>query len=350
MHHRSAPPLSHRATTYLVRLVLAALLWPSLARADEPMPESVMVDRLADGDLDAFDTVGPLRRGESRGRYRGLSLSLGAHAALGPERTEHGVFVVVGIPLDAALPAPRPIPDLRGIYTNSPPVERAVLRAPGVGTNEGLSSGPRPPGAPYVRAIVAAAERAQGVSSGFGRLDALAGRARTSGLLPELRLRATRYVDDRAQVDALADQSRLTDTSSKNLGLEARLTFRLDRVVFADEEPALEHALGSRSPRTARRCPRRRSTSSSATTARGCSRATGAPITTRPWPARPSSPRRSTPSREVFSRRTLRREREASERRRVATRALASGASRLDQSASSTAPPFLSVPPAAASK
>jgi hypothetical protein len=240
MHHRSAPPLSRRAATYLVRLALAVLLWPSPARADEPMPESVMVDRLADGDLDAFDTVDPLRRGETRGRYRGLSLSLGAHAALGPERAEHGAFVVVGIPLDAALPAPRPLPDLRGIYTDSPPVERAVLRAQGVGTNEAPTSGPRPPGAPYVRAIVAAAERAQGVSSGFGRLDALAGRARTSGLLPELRLRATRYVDDRAQVDALADQSRLTDTSSKNLGLEARLTFRLDRVVFADEEPALE--------------------------------------------------------------------------------------------------------------
>ena len=106
MHHRSAPPLSHRAAAYLVRLALAVLLWPSPSRADEPMPESVMVDRLADGDLDAFDTVGPLRRGETRGRYRGLSLSLGAHAALGPERTEHGVFVVVGIPLDAALPAP----------------------------------------------------------------------------------------------------------------------------------------------------------------------------------------------------------------------------------------------------
>lgn len=239
MHHRSSPPLARRAATYSALLVLTVLLWPSPARADEPMPESVMVDRLTDGDLDAFDTVGPLRRGETRGRYRGLSLSLGAHASLGPERTEHGAFVVVGIPLDAALPAPRSSPELRGIYTDSPPVERAVLRAEGV-TTEGARSAPRPPGAPYVRAIVSAAERAQGVSSGFGRIDALAGRARTSGLLPELRLRATRYVDDRAQVDALADQSRLTDTSSKNLGLEARLTFRLDRVVFADEEPALE--------------------------------------------------------------------------------------------------------------
>jgi hypothetical protein len=224
---------------YAAPLALAVLLWPWAARADGPTPESVVVDRLTDGDLDAFDTLGPLRRGEAPSRYRGLSLSLGAHAALGPERAEHGAFVVFAIPLDAALPAPRPAPDLRGIYTEPPPVERAVSRAQGVAI-EGSLPGLRPPSPAYVRAIVAAAERAQGAASGLGRLDALAGRARTSGLLPELRLRATRYVDDRAQVDALADQSRLTDTSSKNLGLEARLTFRLDRIVFADEEPALE--------------------------------------------------------------------------------------------------------------
>ena len=99
-----------------------------------------------------------------------------------------------------------------------------------------------PPSPAYARAVVGAACRAAGVGDGLGRLDDLASRARKSGLLPELRLRATRYVDDRASVDTLPDQNRLTDSSSQNLGLEARLTFRLDRLAFADEEPGLERA------------------------------------------------------------------------------------------------------------
>lgn len=75
----------------------------------------------------------------------------------------------------------------------------------------------------------------------FLRLDAIAKRARTSALLPELRLRVTRQLD---QSQALSpteyDPARVTASGGTSLWLEARATFRLDRLVFADEEVPLE--------------------------------------------------------------------------------------------------------------
>jgi hypothetical protein len=59
--------------------------------------------------------------------------------------------------------------------------------------------------------------------------------------LPELRLRVLRSVD---QGQALApteyDATRTTSNSGSSLWMEARATWRLDRLIFADEEVALE--------------------------------------------------------------------------------------------------------------
>ncbi|MDB4941317.1 MAG: hypothetical protein JWP97_851, partial [Labilithrix sp.] len=72
------------------------------------------------------------------------------------------------------------------------------------------------------------------------RLDGIVSRARWSALLPEARLRATRYDDQRLSTDASTDTSRLKDSTAANVGLEARLTWRLDRVLYADDEPSFE--------------------------------------------------------------------------------------------------------------
>jgi len=232
--------------SHLVRalpLVVLALAAPRAASAQARGSTSALTDRFTDGDVDTFDALraGPLGDGVAP-RYGGFSLTLGAHLNRSDLREERGAFVVVGLPLDAIFdPRPRSVRHVepRGIGVG----DTVFVRAANV-TVEGEPprSDPRPPGAAYARTLVAAAYRANGVGEGLARLDDLASRARKSALLPELRLRATRFVDDRASVDALPDQSRLTDSSAQNLGLEARLTFRLDRLAFADEEPGLERA------------------------------------------------------------------------------------------------------------
>ena len=72
-------------------------------------------------------------------------------------------------------------------------------------------------------------------------LDEMASRARMSALAPEVRLRAHRTLAVGARVfssDTLSDHTTLSDGTQTFL--EARLTWRLDRWVFADEEVAIE--------------------------------------------------------------------------------------------------------------
>ncbi len=78
------------------------------------------------------------------------------------------------------------------------------------------------------------------------KLDGMTKRARLSAALPEVRLRASRGIDAQARVDTDYDSERFADTSSTNLWLEARLTWRLDRALFADEEIQIERLLHDR--------------------------------------------------------------------------------------------------------
>jgi hypothetical protein len=105
-------------------------------------------------------------------------------------------------------------------------------------------------------AVEAALRRAK-LSDPEARTDAMASRVRTSAALPELRLRALRSID---QGQALApteyDPTRTTATGGSSIWMEARATWRLDRLVFADEEVALErlrhHRTEARTRLTAR--------------------------------------------------------------------------------------------------
>jgi hypothetical protein len=104
------------------------------------------------------------------------------------------------------------------------------------------TGGARPPpmvSLPVARACVAAAWRAQRLDDD-GRLDAIVSRARASGLLPEARLRALRGLDESASLNTTSDEQRYTGGTGANLALEARLTWRLDRLLYIDDEPTFE--------------------------------------------------------------------------------------------------------------
>jgi len=88
---------------------------------------------------------------------------------------------------------------------------------------------------------VVAAWRAAGLSANDAKVDDLASRARWSALLPEARVRVARHFDESARIDSTTSgDPRTTDSAGANLWLEARLTWRLDRVLYANDEPAFE--------------------------------------------------------------------------------------------------------------
>jgi hypothetical protein len=91
------------------------------------------------------------------------------------------------------------------------------------------------------RACVRAAWRAIGLADD-APIDSMASRARSSAVLPELRLRAMRTIDESGRVTLTdtSDPYRYTEAGGATNWLEARLTFRLDRLIFADDEVSLE--------------------------------------------------------------------------------------------------------------
>ncbi|MEJ7730155.1 MAG: hypothetical protein WKG00_13165 [Polyangiaceae bacterium] len=103
------------------------------------------------------------------------------------------------------------------------------------------------------RAAVRAALRQARLEDAEARIDSLASRARSSALLPELRLRATRLLDEAESLSPTEyDPGRTTATGGTSTWLEARATWRLDRLVFADEEVPLERLRHDRAEAEAR--------------------------------------------------------------------------------------------------
>lgn len=220
----------------------------------------------ADREVDSFDLFLDRAGGDrvTDEPIRG-SFLLGATASLAGSSSSSLSFGVLGfvqVPLDrlssrrrAALVAPaiadRPsqgTPRLSPSTARLAPVDARVPADP-----PALPAPPAPePPAPLLtpalaRGAVAAACKAAKLDEADARLDALASRAKTSALLPELRLRATRAIDE---TESLApteyDPSRRTATGSATTWLEARATFRLDRLVFADDEIAIERQRSAR--------------------------------------------------------------------------------------------------------
>ena len=160
----------------------------------------------------------------------------------------HGVsgFVALAVPLDR-LAAPKklgtsavdPPPDaaLPGRPDETPPASAAPPPEEG-GVEPAL---PAPLFARLARDAVVAALRAHDVALRRSELEGLGSRARWSATLPELRLRVLRSNDESLRLTpTLEDPERYTHDGGTDFLLEASATWKLNRLVFADEEIAIE--------------------------------------------------------------------------------------------------------------
>jgi hypothetical protein len=225
--------------------VVTALATTASARADPLFGwgQNPLEDRFLDGDIDEEDHLAMLLadQGGLRADRVGASevhgeswVSLAAFTReLLSGRNDIGGFVVVGLALDRiGAGSTHRLAD----PPRSPPQPAATSPA------SGGAAQPAPVTPDLARACVAAALRASGLGMDDSRIDALMARARASALLPEMRTRAMRLWNDAAHTTTLAstDTANFYDAVGANLVLELRLTWRLDRVLYAGDEPTLE--------------------------------------------------------------------------------------------------------------
>jgi len=167
-----------------------------------------------------------------------FELSLHARRLQASARANQAVWLTLTIPFDRlAAPPPRALAALGEAGPNAPVPPPPV---PSSGIDErrvtfgfvqlrALSE--------FARRATRAALAAAGTATERRRLDGLATRAKTSALLPELRLRAMRNSDQALRwVPTADDPSRITQADAAGVVLEVSATFRLDRLVFAHEE------------------------------------------------------------------------------------------------------------------
>jgi hypothetical protein len=227
-------PRPHRLPLLLaLALSLASLLRASEARAAPwfDADQDALEDRFADGDIDEEDhavlrTTAAAGTSDARGESW-VSL-VGFERQLLSGRNDVGGMIVVGLALDRMAGG--------DVHRLGDPASSVPAASP-----------PDPPPEPLVgpalaRKCVGAALRTAGLGENDARIDSLVARSRASALLPETRLRAMRLWDDASHATTLATTSDTTyyDAIGANLVLELRLTWRLDRLLYASDEPTLE--------------------------------------------------------------------------------------------------------------
>jgi hypothetical protein len=173
----------------------------------------------------------------------------GAYAVTLEGRREILGLVSLTIPLDRAA-APRITEDAKPKKAKTADPEPTELPPP-VAEQRPAPTAPKPKlllGARLVKATLAAAYRAAGRGSARARYASLSSRARASAVLPELRLRAARSTDESLRLTpSSSDPYRYTQAGGVTLSFEGQATWRLDRLVFADEEISIEHLAQNRS-------------------------------------------------------------------------------------------------------
>jgi hypothetical protein len=225
------------AASLFALVLLPCFLRPPPARAAPwfDAGQDALEDRFADGDLDEDDHAAlRLDRHAVSSDLHGASwVSLvGFERDLLSGRRDVGGLVVVGLALDRI--------EAGSVHRISdPPLPSAAFaaeREPKPASSAALAA-PR-----LARTCVAAAWRTAGLGADDARIDELIARSRASALLPETRLRAMRLWDDASHATTLAttDDTSYYDAIGANLVLELRLTWRLDRLLYAGDEPTLE--------------------------------------------------------------------------------------------------------------
>lgn len=207
------------------------VLGDGFARGLAAHPEEIMLDRRKWGAAlalpAAFALAPTARGGPGAGGKIGASSATSASSARGAG----------GFPSAPRL-APAVLAEARASAAPSAISSAAPSAAPSASPAPAAAGASIPPGA--LRGVIRAAWHEAGLESDE-RLDEMSARARSAAWAPELRLRAYRGTSAGASVygavDA-ADRSTLSDGVTTLV--ETRLVWRLDRVVFADEEVAIE--------------------------------------------------------------------------------------------------------------
>ncbi len=233
---------SVRATHPLAIAAIAVaglVLLSRLAMAEPPSPgplttdEDAQDERVADGDIDEEDRVG-VRVGGQAGAtdVHGESwLSLvGFGRQLWSGKNDIGAGLVLALALDRVAQGP-----VHRVGDPSAPAPAAAASTDALAPSFPVS---------LAQSCVTEALRTSGLGVDDARIDGIVSRSRASAVLPETRLRAMRLFTDAQHTTLLAttDATNYYDAIGANLVLEARLTWRLDRLVYAGDEPTLERA------------------------------------------------------------------------------------------------------------
>jgi len=226
-------------------LACTVLVTAAPARADPLFGwgENDLEDAYLDGDLDEEDHVamrvgGRVGASDVHGESW-VSLALFTQA-LQSGKNEVGAFAVVGLALDRLATGPvhrlADPPRPQGQPALPPPTAAPPARQNGRGLDALATA------SSLAHGCVAAAWRTSGLGVDDARIDAIVSRSRSSALLPETRVRAMRLWTDAAHTTTVTSQDGTTlyDAVGANLVLELRLTWRLDRIVYAGDEPTLE--------------------------------------------------------------------------------------------------------------
>ncbi len=238
-------------------LALVVVLAPRAAQA-EPWfgwGDNRLEDRYADSDIDVEDLVEGMHVTRSRGGSQqvraGTWITLGPFLRTVDGKLDVGALVLVGAAFDRValgpvhhLARPDPVDSLSGTGLADGPAPARGAPPASATPPPPAPPPPSPPSLLVTRAVARQAVTAAWKTSGLGvddsRIDAMIARARASAALPETRLRIMKVLDDSSQIGVIPTDTSTYDIAGANLYLEARFTWRLDRLLYADDEPTLE--------------------------------------------------------------------------------------------------------------
>jgi len=235
-----------RLVSLVVLAVVSLAAFARSARADPwfGFGENAAEDRFIDGDLDAEDaahlsSVGRARVGASDVRAKTWVSLLAFTSQFPTGAHEVGMGIVLGIAFDKIAQGSS------HVALERPPPFIAEGPAPSASPRETASASPPSTSTIALDGVLAtgavrAAWRTAGIDATDVRVDEMIARAHRSAALPEARLRALRVLNSGEDVTYVDASGHVYDTIGANLSLEARLTWRLDRLIYADDEPTIE--------------------------------------------------------------------------------------------------------------
>jgi hypothetical protein len=250
MTHRRSPSF-FLSLAFVVTIAIRAHADPWFGAGD-----NAIEDRFLDGDIDVEDLVEGMHVARSRAGSQHLRsgswLSLGSFFRTVDGKEDFGAMLVFSGALDRVAAGPvhqLSLPELPDAFTEGALVASYIGDGPVVPVRVTPSPSPAAAAAPapallvtpvVARHAVTAAWKTSGLGVDDARIDAMIARSRTSAALPETRLRVMKVFNDSSQIGVIPTDTSTYDIAGANLYLEGRLTWRLDRLLYADDEPTLE--------------------------------------------------------------------------------------------------------------